>query len=129
MKSGELDKRVGDYAAAIVRDVDLLLADAANLNTEQQKFVAELKRHAVRLLSLYTEHLTVFSDLTHEAIVTVHDLRNPLGLIEGYCDLLLRGEVGSLSQSQLQLLQQIKFAQVFIFDAFIIWVNLGYEAS
>jgi hypothetical protein len=38
-----LDKSVGDYAAAIVRDVDLLLADAGNLNAEQLDLVGAIK--------------------------------------------------------------------------------------
>ena len=72
MQSKELDKRIGDYAAAIVRDADLLLADVANLNVEQQEFAGELKRYAVRFQSLYNEHLIEFAERTHDAIVIVH---------------------------------------------------------
>ena len=53
------------------------------------------------------------------------DLRQLLGNIAGYCELLLTREADNLSQSQLQLLRQIKAAQVFISDAFITWVNSG----
>ncbi len=129
MKSGELDNRVGDYAAAIVRDADLLLADVSNLNAEQREFADELQQHAVRFLSLFIEHLNDFTELTHDVVIVIHDLRNPLGLIVGYCELLLIHASSNLRQSQLQLLQQIKAAYTFIMNTFTEWVNKGMEKS
>ena len=123
MKSVELDNRVGDYAAAIVRDADLLIADTANMTADQQQFSAELQQHAARFLSLYNAHLAEYAELTHDSIILVHDLRNPLGLIVGYCDLLLTRESANLSPSQLQLLQQIKVAFTFIANRLTLWVN------
>ena len=125
----ELDKRVGEYAVEIVRDADLLLADAANLNAEQQEFAGQLKQNAVRFLALYHEHLTDFADLTQNAIILVHDIRGPLGLIVGYCELLLMRESGSFSQSQLQLLHQMKAAYTFIMNTFTQWVNPDHEQN
>ncbi len=125
----ELDKRVGQYAAAIVRDIDLLLADAANLNDEQQKYSGEFRGCAVRFLSLYGELSPHFTELTQDSRIFAFDLRSPLGNVEGYCDLLLSGELGSWNQSQLQLLQQIKLAQVFILNAFIAWVTSGLDTD
>ncbi len=123
----ELNKRVGEYAAAIVRDAALLLADASNMNIEQQQFAGELKRHSARFVSFFNEHLTDFAELTHESIVLIHDMSNPLGLIEGYCELLLTRESDNLYQSQRQQLQQIKTAHDFILNTFIIWVNSEHE--
>jgi hypothetical protein len=108
MKSGELDKRVGEYAAAIVRDVDLLLADAANLNDQQHQVMDALKHSAVRFLSFYNESMLSFAEGTVELSMVAFHLRLPLSSIHGYCDLLLSGELGSWNQSQAQLLQQIK---------------------
>lgn len=119
----ELDKRVGDYAAAIVRDVDWLLADRANLNDEQQEQANEFRKQAIRFQSLYNELSPHFTELTQDSRVYAFDLRTPLGNVGGYCDLLLSGQFGSLSQSQLELLQQIKAAYDFILNAFITWVN------
>lgn len=125
----ELDKQVGDYAAAIVRDADLLFAAPSNLNDEQREFAGELQQSAVRFQSLYNEHLKVFAELTNDSIIAVHDLRNPLGLIVGYCELLLTREPDNLSQSQLQLLQQIKASYKFIADTFTLWANEGIETT
>ena len=52
----ELDKNVGDYASAIVRDADLLIADTANMNAEQQQSIDGLKREAVRFLTFYRDN-------------------------------------------------------------------------
>ena len=127
MKSGALDNRIGDYAAAIVRDTELLLTDVSNLNDEQREFADELQQSAVQFLSLYNEHLKDFTELTHDSVIAVHDLRNPLGLIVGYCELLVIRETGNLSPSQLQLLHQIKVAYTFIMNTFTLWVNAGTE--
>lgn len=123
----ELDSRIGEYAAAIVRDADWLLADSANLNAGQAEFASELQQSAVRFLSLYNEHLKDFAELTYDVIIVIHDLRNPLGLIVGYCELLLTREPDNLSQSQLQLLQQIKAMYTFIMNTFTLWANSAQE--
>ena len=52
----ELDKCVGDYAAAIVRDANLLLADAENLNDEQKHALDKIKRSITHFISLCDEH-------------------------------------------------------------------------
>ena len=123
MKSGELDKHIGDYAAAIVRHAGLLVADVSNMNADQQQFSAELHLHAVRFQSLYNDHVTDFAELTDDAMILVHDLRNPLGLVVGYCDLLLNRDSSGLHPAQLQLLQQIKVAYTFIVKMLTLWVN------
>jgi len=125
----ELDKQVSDYAAAIVRDADLLLTDISNLNDEQREFAGELQQSAVRFQSLYNDHLKDFTELTNDSVIAVHDLRNPLGLIVGYCELLLTREPDNLTQSQLQRLHQIKDAYKFIADTFTLWANDEEEMS
>ncbi|MBI1277733.1 MAG: hypothetical protein GC179_06360 [Anaerolineaceae bacterium] len=126
----QLDPRVGDYAAAIVRDVELLLADAANLNDEQQQHAAYLKLFAARLLSIYNEHVSDYAELNINSRSYAFDLRSPLAGVGRVCELLLMVDnLGSLSESQLYLLQQIKEAQEFIFNTFVAWVNLGYETG
>ena len=125
----ELDKHIGDYAAAIVRDADLLLADTANMNKEQKQSMEGLKREAVRFLTFYREGLPYFAQLNDESRMIVHDLRNPLQNIEGYCDVLLTIDYVNLTELQLQLLHQIKTAQVFILNTFIIWVTKGLVAD
>jgi hypothetical protein len=119
----ELDNRVGDYAAAIVHDVDLLLENSDHLNDEQQEYANEFRKQAARFQSLYNELSPHFTELTQESRIYAFDLRSPLGNVGSYCDLLLSGQFGSLSQSQLELLQQIKSAYDFILNAFITWVN------
>ncbi|MBA3870477.1 MAG: hypothetical protein H0X30_15145 [Anaerolineae bacterium] len=119
----ELDKRVGDYAVAIVRDADLLVKDAANLNEEQQQFAVELKGYAVRFLSLFKESMQHFERLTGDARIAFHDLRTPFNNIAGYCELLLSDRFGSVNPSQLLL--QIKAAHDFIKNTFTTWLNAG----
>src|SRR5205085_8381488 len=89
----ELDKRVGDYAAAILRDADLLLADAANMTKQQQEFAGSLKRIAVRLVSTYDEFLAYCIEGTVEPAAILHEVRLPLSSIRAYCDLLLSGQI------------------------------------
>ncbi len=120
----ELDKRVGDYAAAIVRDADLLLADTANLNADQQQSTDGLRREAVRFLTFYRETLPYFAQLNDESRMIVHDLRRPLQNIEAYCDVLLTIDYVNLTESQLQLIQQIKVAHDFIRKTFVTWINV-----
>lgn len=119
----ELDRRVGEYAAAIVRDVDLLLADVSNLTAKQQEYAGEFRKCAVRFLSLYTQLSPYFTELTQDSRIFAFDLRTPLGNVGGYCDLLLSDERGSLTQQQIQLLQRIKAAYEFILNTFMEWVN------
>jgi len=104
----ELDKRVAEYAAAIAKDVDILLEDAANLNDQQRQIVDALKHSSVRFLSLYNEAMLSFAEGTVELGMVAFHLRLPLSSIHAYCDLLSSGELGAWNQSQAQLLQQIK---------------------
>jgi signal transduction histidine kinase len=119
----ELDPRVGDYAAAIVRDADLLLATAVNLNDQQQAMVEAIKKSTIRFLSLYHELLPHITALTVEARLIAFDLRAPLSSIAGYCELLLVLESDNLTPAQTELLHQIKTAHDFIFNTFTEWVN------
>ena len=127
MKSGALDSRIGDSIDAIVRDANLLLADTSNWNDEQREFADELQQSAVHLQSLYTAHLKDLSELTQDALAVIHDLRNPLGIIVGYCELLVIRDQDNLSASQVERLQQIKDAYTFIKDTFTLWLNEGME--
>ena len=106
----ELDNRIGDYAAAIVRDADLLLADAAHLNNEQLNFVSAIKRTAGYILDLYTDYTSASPEFDTDNYA--FSLRPPLSNIAGYCELLGRtDEFGSLSEAQLQRLNQIQASQ------------------
>jgi signal transduction histidine kinase len=122
----ELDKRVGEYAAAMVHDAGLLLEDSAALNEEQLRYIGELKRFVDLFLSLYSELSPQIAHLGHDKAIAnvVHDFRQPLSNIANYCELLgLIEEVGPLSETQLQLLHQIKVAQNFIHNTFAVWVD------
>jgi hypothetical protein len=125
----ELDKQVGDYAAAIMRDVDLLLADVANLNEEQQEFVNAIKNSTLRFLSLYNKYLADFVELTDESHSLAFDLRGPLSIVDGYGELLGTEEFGALSETQRQLVQQIITSMKSISNALAAWINSGREAG
>lgn len=119
----ELDSRIGEYAAAIVRDMDLLLADSANLTEQQQKFAEALKRIGVGFVSEYDELLPYCVDRTIEPGAVLYRIRAPLSVIRGYCELFLNGQIGDFDPAQRQLIQQIESAQAFILDAFMVWMN------
>ena len=126
----ELDKRVGEYAAAIVQNADRLLENATHLNNEQQQYCNALKSSAVHFLSLYNEFLPSFKELRIEPYLLAFDLRAPLSGIAGYCELLgLTAELGTLDKAQLQLLHQIKEFYLFILNALTIWVSAVHKAQ
>ena len=125
----ELDKRVGEYAAAIVRDADLLLEDAVNLNDQQQQFINNIKRSMIHFMSFYNEYLSMFSESVIERQTLSFEFRTPVTSIAGFCDLLTLEVVGTLNELQHQRVQQIKVAQEFISSAFNIWMNEGQNAQ
>lgn len=118
----ELDKCVAHYAAAIVRDADLLLEDATSLNDQQQNALDQIKRSITRFMSLYDESHAMVSE-PHERQNLSFEFRTPLTSIAGFCDLLRLGGLGSLTPDQLHHIQRIKASQEFILDAFTIWMK------
>ena len=129
MESGELDKRVGEYAAAIVRDVDLLLADTSNLATEQQQALKVIKNSTLRFLALYSEHLSEFAELNDKSHMVAFDLREPLSIIAGYSELLGTEEFGILNEAQLKLVQQIRDTTKYISNALAAWINTNHQGG
>ncbi len=120
----ELDKRVGDYAAAIINNVDLLLEDAISLNDQQRYALDQIKRSITRFMSLYDEYCnsTVLSKSSTPQNISF-EFRTPLTSIAGYCELMRLAVFGSLTPDQVQYVQHIKAAHEFVLNAFNNWVN------
>ena len=109
----DLDKRIVEYANIIISDANGLLSVAKNLTEQQRHFVSRISAAAERLILANDQYLSqplpTDSVVSQELlIVVVHDLRMPVALMLGYCDVLKQFEdISSWSEKEVATLHHI----------------------
>ena len=110
----ELDKRIVEYANVIISDAKLPLSEGNHLTENQRHYVERIAAAAERLISINDQYLPQSlpsdSEASHEKIiVVVHDLRMPIALMIGYCDVLEQYEDKSAwSEKEIETLKHIR---------------------
>ncbi|MBA3870480.1 MAG: hypothetical protein H0X30_15160 [Anaerolineae bacterium] len=110
----ELDKQIVEYANVIISDANLPLSEGNHLTENQRHFVDRIVAAAQRLIVIYDQYLPRSlpsdSEASHEMIiVVVHDLRMPISLMIGYCDVLEQYEDKSAwSEKEIAALKHIR---------------------
>jgi signal transduction histidine kinase len=101
-----LNKRAGPFTEHDLR-LFSSLADLAAQSIENARLYAQIRRSAKRLEAAYNE-VQKLDELKSAFIRNVtHELRTPLALIEGYVELLLDGQMGSLQLDQRESLNLV----------------------
>ena len=84
-----------------VKEEEGIRSEIVKLNKEQANLSRELQRKNVQLNRL--------NDLKNQFLgMAAHDLRNPLGAILIYTEMLLDGSVGELSEEQMNFIERIR---------------------
>lgn len=103
-----LDKTMNDMLDTIKEKEKALIQANVELEDRVKQRTLQLEQKN-KLLDQNNKELAKLNEIKNQFLgMAAHDLRNPLGIISGYADLILMGAMGDLTDKQKQVLQKIK---------------------